>query len=41
MDPLDCAGLPWDTPTGYQIATEVTLTQIGIQATARETGFPW
>jgi hypothetical protein len=25
---------PWDTPTSYQIATEVTLTQIGIQATA-------
>jgi hypothetical protein len=24
--------LPWDPPTGYQIATKVTLTQIGIQA---------
>jgi hypothetical protein len=32
-----CESLPWDTPTGYeyQIATEVTLTQIGIEATAR------
>jgi hypothetical protein len=29
-----CGSLPRDTPTGYQIATEVTLTQIGIQATA-------
>jgi hypothetical protein len=33
--------LPWDPPTGYQIATEVTVTQIGIQATARLTEFPW
>jgi hypothetical protein len=31
---VECGSLPWDTPTGYQIATEITLTQIGIQATA-------
>jgi hypothetical protein len=30
-----CGNLPWDTPTDYQMATEVTLTQIGIQATLR------
>jgi hypothetical protein len=30
-----CGSLPWEPPTGYQITTEVTNTQIGIQATAR------
>jgi hypothetical protein len=36
VDPCSvCGSLPWDTPTGYQIATDVTLTKISIQATAR------
>jgi hypothetical protein len=30
-----CGSLPWEPPTGYQMATEVTVTQIGIQATAQ------
>jgi hypothetical protein len=29
-----CGNLPWEPSTGYQIATEVTVTQIGIKGTA-------
>jgi hypothetical protein len=32
-----CGSLPWEPPTGYEIAIEVTVTQIGIQETARLT----
>jgi hypothetical protein len=30
-----CGSLPWEPPTGCQIANEVTVTQIGIEATTR------
>jgi hypothetical protein len=32
---LNCGSLPWEPPTGYQISNEVTVTQIGIQATTQ------
>jgi hypothetical protein len=28
-----CGSLPWEPSTGYQIATEVTVTQTGIEPT--------